>query len=59
MHAVSKAVLTQTDSAEFNSPKVRQTAVRAHKRVTEAIRDGDLRKRTGGWPPTCTGSVRR
>jgi GntR family transcriptional repressor for pyruvate dehydrogenase complex len=41
MHAVSKAVLTQTDSAEFNSPKVRQTAVRAHKRVTEAIRDGD------------------
>lgn len=32
MRAVSKAVLSQTASAEFNSPKVRQTAVRAHKR---------------------------
>lgn len=41
MHAVSKAVLMQTDSAEFNSARVRQTAVRAHKRVTEAIRDGN------------------
>lgn len=41
MHAVSRAIHRQTDSEEFNSPEVRQTAVRAHDRVTAAIEEGD------------------
>lgn len=41
MHAVGWAVLRQTASEEFNSVEVRTIAVRAHGRVTDAIRMGD------------------
>lgn len=41
MRAVSGAVRHQTDDAEFNTAEVRRTAVRAHHRITEAIRAGD------------------
>lgn len=41
MRAVSGAVHHQTDDAAFNTAEVRRTAVRAHRRVTDAIRDRD------------------
>jgi DNA-binding FadR family transcriptional regulator len=41
MDAISRAVEVQTDSAEFNTMDVRRTAIRAHRRVTEAIAQQD------------------
>jgi GntR family transcriptional regulator, transcriptional repressor for pyruvate dehydrogenase complex len=44
IQAVRQAILRQTGDDAFNTIKVRETALRAHERVTEAIRDGDSSK---------------
>lgn len=41
MRAISGAVLRQTDDRDVNTLEVRRTAVRAHSRVTAAVRDRD------------------
>lgn len=41
IHAVRLAILRQTGDEAFNTPEVRETALRAHLRVTEAIREQD------------------
>jgi DNA-binding FadR family transcriptional regulator len=41
MAALSRAIYESTDNVTFVDAKVRQTTVRAHARITDAIRDGD------------------
>jgi DNA-binding FadR family transcriptional regulator len=41
IQAVRQAILRQTGDDGFNTMKVRETALRAHQRVTEAISNGD------------------
>lgn len=41
MQALSKAIYTSTENEGFVDDEVRRTAVRAHRAITRAIRDGD------------------
>lgn len=42
MHSISRTLYTSTENEEFVDADVRDTAIRAHLAVTEAIRDGDV-----------------
>lgn len=41
MRALSRAMLTQTGAEEYDTPSIRGGAIRAHRLVNEAIRQGD------------------
>jgi DNA-binding FadR family transcriptional regulator len=42
MAALSKAIYASTDNRAFVDAEVRRTAVRAHRKITDAIRAGDM-----------------